>query len=261
MANPQDASSTQPGVAADDKAFEAGTGHFENHAFYKLYQTGIFSDCKIKCGDIVFNGHVCVLASACKWFETALCGSFKEAEEKTVDLSADSWTTVKMLIKFAYGCQVGSLLSEGNYYSDYIPLYSLADRVGYNALKEAAGRFLHAGVTKYSWTQATLRKILRMLDEHSPPNDDTLFRVGKDLAAEHVDLLKRLTPVQFQAFVNEVPFFSAVALSLFTTSPKRRATWKCEACSIFFSLPATCKAPQQCPPCKSDKTAKIQDGQ
>ncbi|KAF4555946.1 Hypothetical protein D9617_2g059110 [Elsinoe fawcettii] len=69
--------------------FENPLSHWDNHNLKNLYQSDILSDCQIVCDTHIFHGHVCVLASACKYVERAFCGGFKEAESRKLDFSGD----------------------------------------------------------------------------------------------------------------------------------------------------------------------------
>ncbi|KAF4555944.1 Hypothetical protein D9617_2g059090 [Elsinoe fawcettii] len=125
----------------DTKAFSVTSEQWENHSFYNLFATGVFSDCEVVCKDHTFKGHICVLASSCAYFEKALCGNFLEGESRKLDLSEDDWDLVKATLKYIYGCAYNNIIP-GTSKFRHIQLYSFADRLGYKALKDACTNFL-----------------------------------------------------------------------------------------------------------------------
>ncbi|PNS20275.1 hypothetical protein CAC42_5725 [Sphaceloma murrayae] len=125
---------TSNNSCVEEAAFKQCT-HWSNHSFFKLFHTGVFSDCKIVCGDHVFNGHICVLASACQYFKKAFCGGFKESTDKTLNLSEENWITVYALLKYVYGCAFDQIFEEESI-EDTISTYALAERFGYPKLRD-----------------------------------------------------------------------------------------------------------------------------
>ncbi|KAF4555947.1 Hypothetical protein D9617_2g059120 [Elsinoe fawcettii] len=180
---------SKPGVT--EKPFVAGPSQWENHSLYKLYQTGLFSDCKIKCKTYTFNGHICVLASACAYFEKTFCGNFKEGQDKTIDLSADTPDAVKVMIKCAYGCP------QETAFSRITPLsaaktYIMADRICYTGLKRAAGDHLLKWATSGSMHEVGLIKLFTVLDQNTTPGDDMLRTIGKAVVAGNIGLIRKM---------------------------------------------------------------------
>ncbi|KAI0485309.1 hypothetical protein GGR56DRAFT_669787 [Xylariaceae sp. FL0804] len=56
----------------------------------------------IKCGERTWKLHKAILCNRCKWFETALGGSFKEATSGIVTIENFQPDQIELLIKYIY---------------------------------------------------------------------------------------------------------------------------------------------------------------
>ncbi|KAF2222004.1 hypothetical protein BDZ85DRAFT_250883 [Elsinoe ampelina] len=202
-------------LAMDTNIFSGSAANWESRNLYDLYNTGDFSDCKIVCGDKIFHGHICVLASACSYFEKALIGSFKEADEKTLDFTEDGWELLQAVMRFAYGCPYSQLFGTSDrFLSAEVKLYGLADRIGYLTLKKAAKERLVTKVKVMEGDFEQLRASVKILKEYDIPGDDTLQGFADTLVANNIVLLKSVDRERFEELVEEVPSLCSVLLSL-----------------------------------------------
>ncbi|PNS20267.1 BTB/POZ and MATH domain-containing protein 6 [Sphaceloma murrayae] len=164
---------------------------WDTHGFYSLYNTGVFSDCKVVCGNNSIKGHICILASACAYFEKALCGNFKEASERTLDLSEDSWMTVNSLIKFAYGCPVSELFKESSAgLIETVQLYGLADRLGYSRLKASIIPHLKTASRSRVADFKSLRDLLTATEKVTSPVDSDMMSFIVALVATNITVFR-----------------------------------------------------------------------
>ncbi|PSK60779.1 RNA cytidine acetyltransferase [Elsinoe australis] len=181
-------------------------GRWEDHGFYRLYHSGFFSDCRIICGSKVFHGHVCIIGSACAFFEKAFCGGFKEAHDRTLDLSEEDWLSVTAMIKFIYGCPNYQLFEpSGKPWVRLIKLYALADRLGYLALKEASIDPLLTKSKQRFTDLASLRRVLMAIEKTSLDNDELLRCLAKDLLAANIAHIQRATVDELAEMACQVP--------------------------------------------------------
>ncbi|KAM7208129.1 BTB/POZ fold [Naviculisporaceae sp. PSN 640] len=70
--------------------------------FTEQFKSGAFSDCRVKCGDRVWNVHKLVLCSQSKFFEAALTGNFAEAKDGTVTLDGQNPDVVNNVLEYLY---------------------------------------------------------------------------------------------------------------------------------------------------------------
>ncbi|KAF4555945.1 Hypothetical protein D9617_2g059100 [Elsinoe fawcettii] len=247
------------GVTEDNRSeFDGDTSQWENHSLYALYKSGTFSDCKILCGEYSFDGHVCILASACSYFEKVFCGLFQEATDKTLDLAQDDRDVVRALIRFAYGCPYSQLFgSAQRFIPTEVRLYALADRLGYSALKKAAKEWLVPRVKTLEQDIDQFCSAIRALKEYNIPGDDTLQDLSDILVVSNIALLKSLSKEVFVELVVDMPDISFVMLSLCRTiDSSDDLIWRCKKCNDTFSSPtpkSDSRPVKNCPRCTSGK--------
>ncbi|KAM0819970.1 putative BTB/POZ protein [Seiridium cardinale] len=74
----------------------------EQAADRKLFESGLFTDVQIICGNKTWNLHRNILASRCIWFEKALSGNFEEATTRTITITTFNAESIGQLLEFIY---------------------------------------------------------------------------------------------------------------------------------------------------------------
>ncbi|KAK4444730.1 BTB/POZ protein [Podospora aff. communis PSN243] len=107
------------------------------HDFTEQFESGAFSDCRIKCGARVWNLHKVILTARCRFFEAALGGIFKESQTSEVFLDEEDPEILDQALRYIYSCNASHvdklIIDDDNSdlslkaYKTYIPLYVLAD--------------------------------------------------------------------------------------------------------------------------------------
>ncbi|KAK3903588.1 BTB/POZ protein [Staphylotrichum tortipilum] len=122
------------------------------HDFMQQFESGDFSDCRVKCEDRVWDLHRLVLCARSPFFKAALGSSFKESKTNEVTLEEEDPEVVDQVLRYIYSCSMShvdaritddpdgmKLLA----YTTYVPIYILADFLGLPALCHAITDRLH----------------------------------------------------------------------------------------------------------------------
>ncbi|KAF2222005.1 hypothetical protein BDZ85DRAFT_135817 [Elsinoe ampelina] len=265
------------------RPFEVTSERWENHSFYNLYTTGVFSDCQIKCQGNVFKGHLCVIASSSAYFEKALCGDFSEGQTRTLDFSDDDWVLVTGMLKYMYGCPFDTILPDTDSHTQHICLYGLADRIGYDSLKNACANWLKKAFVTPVKTFAAVRETLVSLHETSPPRDNTLKDISKLFTQCNIVILRQAEPHELSELAAEVPDFCSNLLLKITQDGEliNKLTdklaksqskcdehklaleeeqenwhgWRCRQCNVTFNTSTKEANPWRCPHCRGTSTS------
>ncbi|KAF5545449.1 speckle-type POZ [Fusarium phyllophilum] len=86
-------------MASDDKK-----QHFEmlGKSLFKLYETEMYSDLIITCGDDVHKVHKAIVCPRSSFFTAACSGNFKEGLENKINLPEDDPTVVREMVYYLY---------------------------------------------------------------------------------------------------------------------------------------------------------------
>ncbi|KAK5651890.1 hypothetical protein OQA88_11549 [Cercophora sp. LCS_1] len=120
------------------------------HNFTEQFESGTFSDCRVQCGDRVWNLHKLILSSRCQFFAGMLRNDCKESSTSEIALEEQDPKVVDWALRYIYSCNLSHLDGieandphgmELKGYDAYIPLYILADFLGLPALcRDLIGR-------------------------------------------------------------------------------------------------------------------------
>ncbi|KAL9048799.1 MAG: hypothetical protein Q9162_007545 [Coniocarpon cinnabarinum] len=107
----------------------------------KMLESAMFSDYTIKCRDREFKVHRIILASyGGNFFNNAVAGGMKEANDGMLDLSEDEPEVVSLLVDYLYDKQPE--LEDMDQEETFVALYVLADKYGVPGLRDhLKGRF------------------------------------------------------------------------------------------------------------------------
>ncbi|KAF4497644.1 amino acid transport GAP1 [Fusarium agapanthi] len=97
--------------------------HYEmlGASLWKLYETGMFSDLIITCGDDVHKVHKAIVCPRSSFFTVACSGNFKEALEGRIDLPDDDPHAVRDMIYYLYNLNLVGyefVPEDGNFFEE-----------------------------------------------------------------------------------------------------------------------------------------------
>ncbi|KAK4208484.1 BTB/POZ protein [Rhypophila decipiens] len=192
--------------------------------FSNEFKSGQFSDCKVKCGDRVWNLHKFVLCSRSSFFKAAFTGGLQECHTSETTLQEQDPDRVHVMLEYIYSGtfshtndveEVGSADPEAftayvEAIETYTQLYILADYLGlvngcqefYNRLETllAGGAFLTAKSFEIFLTEDAIARLVFCASLLPPADDITNNDAGNSVSPGSVhralrDFLHRIIDV------------------------------------------------------------------
>ncbi|CAI7658312.1 unnamed protein product [Penicillium glandicola] len=87
-----------------------------------LLLQGRFSDMEIICQGITFKAHQAIICTQSSYFNSAICGGFKESSEKAINIQEDNPETIERVLSFLYSREY----NEDGHTVQYQPVTELA---------------------------------------------------------------------------------------------------------------------------------------
>ncbi|KAF2151261.1 hypothetical protein K461DRAFT_307882 [Myriangium duriaei CBS 260.36] len=212
---------------------------FVNLQFCSLYSSGDLSDCKIKLATKTVKLHTIVLTRACKYFEKAFMGSFKEGKSRELDLSDDDENVVEMMLKFMYYFSEAAIYgkeSDESFWSRKIDLYILADRFGYEPLKNSlANTFLDVkDIKRMKFTANSFFAFLKAVENGGPLGEERFKKLMEDAIRNNMRLIKKLTVTDREAWFKRLPSISSIIVQILFDNIGTLALYRCTKRGCVF---------------------------
>jgi len=81
---------------------------------HSLFDSGLFADCTVRCGDRTWKLHKHVLCKHSTFYNGAFTGDFDEAKTGVLTLSEDDPEVVDLALRFTYSENCKSLTGHAN---------------------------------------------------------------------------------------------------------------------------------------------------
>ncbi|KAF2221990.1 BTB/POZ protein [Elsinoe ampelina] len=253
------AAETNKDVLSNADNFNIGPESWVNRSGYDLLTSGRFSDCEIKVASKTIKLHRNILAAACPYFETALAGSFKEATEQCIDWTTEEEVLVEALLRYIYGCRYPSVLPNDANLNTHVRLYSFADRLLYQPLKDAASSFLIEKTTKIPIKEITA--VLNTIDGLSLTENDDMHKVAVNCVRGGYHELVKLPNDTKMSLSRDTPMLGGIMLDISIRVTLKGEedggrNWYCNGCAASFRVHTAGTAgrtfPHCCPACGNE---------
>ncbi|KAK6840007.1 btb poz-like protein [Apiospora arundinis] len=161
----------------------------EKHSTYgsdiDLYQTGKYSDIKVRCEDRTWNLHRAVICQRCPYFEKAFSGPFVEAQNAEVVLEEFSKDDVEIALIYLYARIVPASLRKATFRECY-RIFLVADYLGIEGLQQLVAEVLADSLKSLRVTVEAEVMVSKLLETNIAPE------LREVLAEETIDALEEI---------------------------------------------------------------------
>ncbi|KAK7973702.1 N-acetylglucosaminyl-phosphatidylinositol de-N-acetylase [Apiospora arundinis] len=161
----------------------------EKHSTYgsdiDLYQTGKYSDIKVRCEDRTWNLHRAVICQRCPYFEKAFSGPFIEAQNAELVLEDFSKDDVEIALIYLYARIVPASLRKATFRESY-RIFLVADYLGIEGLQQLVAEVLADSLKSLRVTVEAEVMVSKLLETNIAPE------LREVLAEETIDVLEEI---------------------------------------------------------------------